>query len=204
MRRAILASVIARERRAIGLGIALAFAILAVERPAFGQAGQDAQHWLGTWFASSTMRVDQPAAQAQSAPSISNEQASEIPPAVMAVAPSQKLVLAGQSPLHFNNQTLRQIVHVTARRLTAPGGSVEYIRYRPIDDRCRPTRCQRQGCRDRAPVESHLDLRWRGQDDRSGRSRFSSATRWTSWCETSRISRSICTCPMTPQPRSRQ
>ena len=110
MKRAILASVIARERRAIGLGIALAVAILAIERPVFGQ---DAQHWLGTWFASSTMRVDQPPAQAQSAPSISNDQASEIPPAVMAVAPSQKLVLAGQSPLHFNNQTLRQIVHVT-------------------------------------------------------------------------------------------
>jgi lysophospholipase L1-like esterase len=104
---------IARARRAFELGVALAFAIFAVEGPVFGQAAQDAPRWLGTWFASSTVRVDQPAAPAQSAPSNSNGQALEIPPAVLAVAPTQTLVLAGQSPLHFNNQTLRQIVHVT-------------------------------------------------------------------------------------------
>ena len=162
---------IARERRAIGLGIALAFAILAVERPVFGQAAQDAQHWLGTWFASSTMRVDQPAAQAQSAPSISNEQASRDSSCgdgrrtFPEVGVSRTVTTALQQPDASPDCPRHR------RRLTAPGGSVEYIRYRPIDDRCRPTRCQRQGCRDRAPVESHLDLRWRGQDDRSGRSR---------------------------------
>jgi lysophospholipase L1-like esterase len=102
-----------RARRAIGLGIALVSAILAVEPTVLGQAGKDAQQWLGTWFASSTVRVDQPAAQAQSAASGSNRQTLEIPPAVLAVAPTQTLVVAGQSPLHFNNQTLRQIVHVT-------------------------------------------------------------------------------------------
>jgi lysophospholipase L1-like esterase len=32
---------------------------------------------------------------------------------VLVVAPTQALVVAGQSPLHFNNQTLRQIVHLT-------------------------------------------------------------------------------------------
>jgi len=91
----------------------LAFAVLALERPVFGQAAQDAPHWLGTWFASSTARVDQPPAQAQSTPPNSNGRALDLPPAVLAAAPTQTLVTAGQSPLHFSNQTLRQIVHVT-------------------------------------------------------------------------------------------
>ena len=93
--------------------LALAFAILAIEHPVVGQGGPNAPHWLGTWFASSTVRVDQPAAPAQSVPSNSNGQALEIPPAVLAVAPSQTLVVGAQSPLRFNNQTLRQIVHIT-------------------------------------------------------------------------------------------
>ena len=104
---------VGRARRAIGLGIALALAILAVERPVFGRAAKDAQQWLGTWFASSTIRIDQPRAQAQGAPANVNGQTLEIPHAVLAVAPTQELVVAGQSPLHFSNQTLRQIVHVT-------------------------------------------------------------------------------------------
>ena len=93
--------------------LALAVGILAVEHPVVGQDGPNAQHWLGTWFASSTVRVDQPAAPAQSVPSNSNGQALEIPPAVLAVAPTQKLVVGAQSPLRLNNQTLRQIVHIT-------------------------------------------------------------------------------------------
>ena len=36
-----------------------------------------------------------------------------VPPAVLAVAPAQVLPPGGVSPLHFNNQTLRQIVHIT-------------------------------------------------------------------------------------------
>ncbi|MEQ1759002.1 MAG: SGNH/GDSL hydrolase family protein [Vicinamibacterales bacterium] len=35
------------------------------------------------------------------------------PPAVLTVAPHQELTIGGQSPLHFNNQTLRQIAHIT-------------------------------------------------------------------------------------------
>ena len=31
----------------------------------------------------------------------------------LAVAPTQEVVLAEQSPLHVNNQTIRQIVHIT-------------------------------------------------------------------------------------------
>lgn len=97
----------------VTLWIALAFAVLAVERPVLGQGAQRGQHWLGTWFASSTARVDQPAGQAQTAPASSNGQALVIPPAVLAVAPNQELTVGGQSPLHFNNQTLRQVAHIT-------------------------------------------------------------------------------------------
>jgi lysophospholipase L1-like esterase len=101
------------RRRAITLGIVLAFVFLAVQRPVLGQDVQGGQHWLGTWFASSTARADQPSTQDQAAPVSSNGQALVIPPAVLAVAPKQALTVGGQSPLHFNNQTLRQIVHIT-------------------------------------------------------------------------------------------
>ena len=104
---------VARARRTIALWIALAFVSLAVEQPVLGQGAQGGQHWLGTWFASSTARVDQPAAQAQAAPATSNRQALAIPPSVLAVAPNQELTVGGQSPLHFNNQTLRQIAHIS-------------------------------------------------------------------------------------------
>lgn len=95
------------------LGIALVFSVLVVERPALGQGAQSGQHWLGTWFASSTARIDQPATQAQTTPAGANVQALVIPPAVLAVAPNQELTIGGQSPLHFSNQTLRQIAHIT-------------------------------------------------------------------------------------------
>jgi lysophospholipase L1-like esterase len=104
---------LACARRATMLGIGLAFAILAVERPVLGQGAQGGQHWLGTWFASSTARVDQPAAQAQTAPATSTGPALVVPPAVLAVAPHQELTVGGQSSLHFKNQTLRQIAHIT-------------------------------------------------------------------------------------------
>src|SRR5205814_1737226 len=86
----------------------------------FGQGGAVGQHWVGTWFASSTARVDQPPPQnppagqnAQNAPATQNAQALVVPPAVLAVAPGQPLPVGGQSPLHFNNQTLRQIAHIS-------------------------------------------------------------------------------------------
>jgi lysophospholipase L1-like esterase len=101
------------QRRAMTLAIALAFSVLAVERPALGQSAQTGQHWLGTWFASSTARVDQPAGQTQATAASDNGQALVIPPAVLAVAPNQELIVGGQSLLHFNNQTLRQIAHIT-------------------------------------------------------------------------------------------
>lgn len=102
-----------RSRRAVLLGLALGFAALVAQPPVLGQS---AEHWLGTWFASSTARVDQPAAPVQGAQISAAGTvaiALVLPPAVLAVAPGQVLPIGGQSPLHFHNQTLRQIVHIT-------------------------------------------------------------------------------------------
>jgi lysophospholipase L1-like esterase len=102
-----------RRRRAMTLGIALVFSVLVVERPTLWQGAQSGQHWLGTWFAASTARIDPPATQAQTTPAGANGHTLLIPPAVLAVAPNQELAVGGQSPLHFSNQTLRQIAHIT-------------------------------------------------------------------------------------------
>lgn len=83
------------NRTAVSLAIALAFAVVAIDAPISGQRAEGGQHWIGTWFAPSTARVDPPSTQ----------------PAAVALA--QALPVGGQSPLHFTDQTLRQIVHVT-------------------------------------------------------------------------------------------
>src|SRR4249919_1999985 len=87
-------------RPAITLGIALVASVFVVERSASGQGAESGQHWLGTWLASSTARIDQPATQGQTTPASTNGQALVIPPAVRAVAPNQELTVGGQSPLH--------------------------------------------------------------------------------------------------------
>jgi lysophospholipase L1-like esterase len=72
-----------------------------------GQGGAtDNQRWVATWMAAATSRTDAAAPQAA-------DVRGETPPAVLAVAPGQQLPIGGQSPLHFSNQTLRQIVHIT-------------------------------------------------------------------------------------------
>lgn len=71
---------------AVALGLA-AF----VGQPSVAARRQPSEHWIGTWFAASTARVDPPAGRAASPP-----------PAT-----------SGQSLLHFNDQTIRQIVHIT-------------------------------------------------------------------------------------------
>jgi hypothetical protein len=73
--------------------LAIAIGILAAGRPSSEQTAQSEQHWVGTWFAASTGRVD--------------------PPPSSAPAPGPGLPVGGQSPLHFSNQTLRQITHIT-------------------------------------------------------------------------------------------
>jgi lysophospholipase L1-like esterase len=99
--------------RCVAIRIILVCAVLAVGRPVLGQGTPSGQHWVGTWFASSTARVDQPAAQVQNAPASFNGQALVIPPAVLAVTPGQELPVGGQSSLHFADQTLRQIAHIS-------------------------------------------------------------------------------------------
>ncbi len=112
-------------KHTITLGLALGIAALAVQPPVRGQGarlGQQpgaasntkptAERWLGTWFAASTARVDQPPP-AQGAQTSAGGPAQVMPPAVLDVAPGQVLPVGGQSPLHFSNQTLRQIAHIT-------------------------------------------------------------------------------------------
>lgn len=74
------------------LALAIAVVVLGAGRPDSGQSAQSEQHWLGTWFAASTGRIDVPASP---------------------VPTNQGLPVGGQSPLHFSNQTLRQIAHIT-------------------------------------------------------------------------------------------
>src|SRR5204863_764561 len=88
----------------------------AVEPRVLGQGANAGQHWVGSWFASSTARMD-PLATTTPAPTPNAPPgpgpALVIPPAVLAVAPHQELTVGGQSPLHFKNQTLRQIAHLS-------------------------------------------------------------------------------------------
>jgi lysophospholipase L1-like esterase len=95
------------------LGISILMTVTAVEPPVLAQGAQAGQHWVGTWFASSTARVDSAATPAPAASPRPDGPALAIPPAVLAVAPHQELTVGGQSPLHFKNQTLRQIAHIT-------------------------------------------------------------------------------------------
>ena len=98
--------------RRLAIGFTLGCVLLAADRPVTGQATA-AGHWVGTWFNASTSRVDQTAPVAPSATQSPSTQSLLIPPAVLAAAPGQQLVVGGQSALHFNDQTLRQIVHVS-------------------------------------------------------------------------------------------
>ena len=99
----------------VRIAAAVAFAVmvaLGVQHPLDAQDARAAPHWVGTWFAALTARVDQAGARQGAAPA-ANAPVLVIPPAVLAVAPGQVLPVGGQSPLHFKNQTLRQIAHVT-------------------------------------------------------------------------------------------
>jgi lysophospholipase L1-like esterase len=77
------------------------------------QAARATQQWVGTWFASPTVRTDQPEGSRQGGAASVNPAAAGLPPAVRASAPGQVLAVGAQSPLHFRNQTLRQIAHLT-------------------------------------------------------------------------------------------
>lgn len=103
----------ARVRLAAGLAVALAVTFLAAGRPVEGQNARAAQQWVATWAAAPTARADQPGGSRQGGAPAANAPDLVVPPAVLAVAPGQVLTVGAQSPLHFTNQTLRQIVHLT-------------------------------------------------------------------------------------------
>jgi lysophospholipase L1-like esterase len=90
--------------------IALACLALAAAVSTQGQRAPKDEHWVSTWSAASTGRVDTPA---QSVTAPAGAAPPSVPAAVLAAAPQQQLAVGGQSPLHFSNQTLRQIAHVT-------------------------------------------------------------------------------------------
>ena len=68
-----------------------------------------AETWISTWAAPAFARVDQPA-QTLSAAAQAFPWSQDVP----AAAAGQELAIGGASRLHFKDQTLRQIVHVSA------------------------------------------------------------------------------------------
>jgi lysophospholipase L1-like esterase len=101
-------------RQHVTAALAAAFALSMVPVLS-GQTAVTSQRWVTTWTAAATARIDPAGGQGPAATlGRTLVPPDQIPPAVLAVAPGQQLPIGGQSPLHFNNQTLRQIVHVTA------------------------------------------------------------------------------------------
>ena len=75
----------------------------------FGGTSQAApETWISTWAAPAFARVDQPA-QTLSAMAQAFPWAQDVPTA----ASGQELAIAGASPVHFKNQTIRQIAHIS-------------------------------------------------------------------------------------------
>lgn len=91
----------------------VASALLAWAVASFGPAASAQERWIPTWAAPDVARTDQPAqtlsAAAQAFPWIS-----DVPDAVREAAPAQQLEVGGGSRLHVNDQTIRQIAHVSA------------------------------------------------------------------------------------------
>ena len=77
-----------------------------------GYAAPPTENWISTWAAPAAARQDQPA-QTLSAAALSFPWAKDVPAAVRDAAPGQRLEVGGASPLHFKDQTIRQIAHVS-------------------------------------------------------------------------------------------
>jgi lysophospholipase L1-like esterase len=80
--------------------------------PGVGHAASSLERWIATWAAPAAARVDQPP-QTLPAAALAYPWAQDLPPAVKEATPGQQLVVGGASPLHFKEQTLRQIAHVS-------------------------------------------------------------------------------------------
>src|SRR4051812_10343938 len=71
------------------------------------------ERWIATWAAPAVARSDQPA-QTLSAAALAYPWARDVPAAVESAGlASQPLPVGGMSPLHFKDQTLRQIARVS-------------------------------------------------------------------------------------------
>jgi lysophospholipase L1-like esterase len=100
-------------RAVVTLMFALLMTVGCVQQSVQRQGPRATQQWVGTWFASPTARTDQPGGSRQGGAPPANPATAGLPPAVQAAAPAQVLAVGAQSPLHFRNQTLRQIAHLT-------------------------------------------------------------------------------------------
>jgi lysophospholipase L1-like esterase len=81
--------------------------MLAIERLTVAQSGRAGEHWVGTWATAEVGRPQTPPRPAAPA---------SVAPAAVTPAASGQAAAAPAAPLafmHFNNQTLRQIVHIS-------------------------------------------------------------------------------------------
>jgi lysophospholipase L1-like esterase len=90
----------------------LTAAILLASMPDAGNAQPQRERWIATWAAPPVARTDQPA-QALAAAAQAFPWVRDVPPSVKEAAPDQQLEVGGASRLHVNNQTIRQIAHVS-------------------------------------------------------------------------------------------
>jgi hypothetical protein len=92
--------------------LALTVAALLGGTTGVGQAASAPEHWISTWAAPAVARTDQPA-QTLSPAAQAYPWAQDVPSAVREAAANQQLEIGGMSRLHFKDQTLRQIAHVS-------------------------------------------------------------------------------------------
>ena len=90
----------------------IAATVLLVGMPWVANADSPSERWVSTWAAPPVARVDQ-AAQTLSATAQAFPWARDVPASVRDATPGQELEIGGASSLHFKDQTLRQITHVS-------------------------------------------------------------------------------------------
>jgi lysophospholipase L1-like esterase len=90
----------------------VAVSALIIAMPGVANAASPPERWVSTWAAPPVARTDQPAqtlpATAQAFP-----WTRDVPASVREATPGQELEVGGGSSLHFKDQTLRQIAHVS-------------------------------------------------------------------------------------------
>jgi len=90
----------------------IAMTMILAGAPAIAEAATPPQNWISTWAAPAMARTDQPA-QTLSATALAFPWSKDVPAAVREATPTQELPIGGTSPLHFKDQTLRQIAHIS-------------------------------------------------------------------------------------------